>query len=148
MESIVPYISIFVPIFIAATTALLAKKKNRSVGLWLFFGFVGGFIALIILVMLPEIKNDTKSKSTSPPLPPDDKKKKTLMQDSVFDIISKEFQAMNKGKFNSNVKKGTTQTPPTFISDQQKTGKHCPKCKQYYDGFPENCPFCGKGLKH
>lgn len=46
-----------------------AKSKNRSPGLWLFFGLVFGFFALLVLVYLKKLPPKPDSSEKEPPGP-------------------------------------------------------------------------------
>lgn len=43
-------------------TALVAKEKGRSVGLWLILGFLLGIFALLIIIFLPSVDNQLLTK--------------------------------------------------------------------------------------
>lgn len=111
-------------IIFAVWTAWLAKKKGRNVALWCILGFLGGFISLIIVAILPSVKKgDTYQ----------DRLNNSQDSQEGGGLSWKNLQSQPANQNNNS----PIEVPPR---------ETCPQCGSPVSGNAKYCENCGKKL--
>lgn len=108
----------------AAGSAWLARKKGRNVALWCILGLLGGFISLIIVAILPAVKNGT----------------------NVQDRLANSSSPQGNGGFNWQELQSQSANQANNPTTDVPSKESCPSCGNPVSENAKYCENCGKKL--